>query len=267
MTYKYGTSAVLPRGYELTKARSERIALVVDGIRTGYERATNYNIKRTFRNLQKAILSYDELTEADLNKEMAKCRVQQEQVLTTIYGRIADDTKPLILEEQVIKSADKTDTEQWRILIDNWIRENVAVHVRYIDETTRADLHKLFLQADTTVEYRTLIEPYFRTSAPTRSYTIARTETAHATNGTMAETMRQVDTGRDKITIWNAWRDERTRQSHLQMADKTVPYGQLFRVPNAYGGIDRMEYPLDSSHGATPGNIINCRCFQSWKYV
>jgi hypothetical protein len=47
-----------------------------------------------------------------------------------------------------------------------------------------------------------------------------------------------------------------TREAHVAMDGITVGQHDLFNVDG-----ELMEFPRDGKHGATAGNIINCRCF------
>lgn len=47
-----------------------------------------------------------------------------------------------------------------------------------------------------------------------------------------------------------------TRPAHAEMDGITVGQNDLFLVDNEF-----LEYPRDGKHGASAGNIINCRCY------
>lgn len=54
---------------------------------------------------------------------------------------------------------------------------------------------------------------------------------------------------------WHTEQDLRVRFTHVPMDGKTIPIGDDFEV----GGYP-MAYPKDSSKGAPPNEIVNCRC-------
>lgn len=54
---------------------------------------------------------------------------------------------------------------------------------------------------------------------------------------------------------WLTELDERVRETHQEMEGVTIPIDDLFLV-----GESLMEMPKDSSHGADPKEIVNCRC-------
>ena len=47
-----------------------------------------------------------------------------------------------------------------------------------------------------------------------------------------------------------------TRPAHIAMDGITIGQNEMFNVDG-----DIMEYPRDGRHGASAGNIINCRCY------
>lgn len=58
---------------------------------------------------------------------------------------------------------------------------------------------------------------------------------------------------------WVTVGDDRVRQSHRDMDGETLPLDESFRIPGNFGS-DEMMFPGDSSLGAGPENIVNCRC-------
>ena len=54
---------------------------------------------------------------------------------------------------------------------------------------------------------------------------------------------------------WKTFGDSRVRGTHREAAGQTVPLDQPFIVGNS-----RLMFPCDSSLGASPAEIVNCRC-------
>ena len=54
---------------------------------------------------------------------------------------------------------------------------------------------------------------------------------------------------------WKTFGDSRVRGTHRAAAGQTVPLDQPFIVGNS-----RLMFPCDSSLGASPAEIVNCRC-------
>jgi HK97 family phage portal protein len=89
------------------------------------------------------------------------------------------------------------------------------------------------------------------------SETIARTETVGASNFGNQEAALQAGI---QTKSWISSRDERVRDEHTEIDDRTtaepIPVTMPFRLADG----SELQYPGDSSLGADPGQIINCRC-------
>lgn len=91
---------------------------------------------------------------------------------------------------------------------------------------------------------------------------IARTETLKALNAGRHESIQQlVETGQvpaSAVTAeWRSTPSGRTRDSHAAMHGQKIKLGGLFQSPS--GAL--LEFPGDTSHGAGPEEVCNCRCF------
>lgn len=257
-----------------TKAKTVVVARNIERIRAKHERTINYNTKLMFRNLYHDLLSLDEIpTESELASVIQNQNAFTRRMFETVYLDTVDDVAPMVSDGSLTKAAFDTAEDRddlvYRLRTLDWVNRCIAVHIDYIDATTQKALQEILMASSTTAEFHRLIYPYFSTIAPNRAYIIARTESASATNISIHESMKATDTGRSKVTVWNAIIDERTRDSHIFMNQKTIPFGdgQAFDVPNRYGLNDRLPVPADSSMGATAGNIINCRCFPTYRYA
>lgn len=65
---------------------------------------------------------------------------------------------------------------------------------------------------------------------------------------------KAVKTGKTRKT-WIDVRDNRERETHLKVGGKTIGISDAFLVGNSL-----MMFPKDTSLGATPEEIVNCRC-------
>ena len=95
-----------------------------------------------------------------------------------------------------------------------------------------------------------------------RGKLIARTEAIAALNAGRIQGVQQlVDTGvirRSQVKkVWDATGDARTRLDHMAMEGQSVDLDGLFTAPDG----SLLAYPADSSHGASAGQVIGCRCF------
>lgn len=89
----------------------------------------------------------------------------------------------------------------------------------------------------------------------------ARTAVTAAENGGRAASDKlAVEMGIPLVYEWSAAHDARTRWAHGRADGQTIEPGKLFIV-----GGEKLEFPGDTSHGASGWNIYNCRCRRlSW---
>lgn len=143
-------------------------------------------------------------------------------------------------------------------LARSWMAEYGAAKVKRIAETTRQDLRRALIMAeeegDTLQETRTRLKAVGLLST-FRASVIARTETHNAGMFAASGVAEQVsaDTGIQLVKEWMAVEDDRTREAHMLADGQTVELRGEFTV-----GGELMEYPGDP--GASPENVINCRC-------
>lgn len=94
-----------------------------------------------------------------------------------------------------------------------------------------------------------------------RGEAISRTEGSKAMNAGRAEAMEQSiergDIPAEAVSVtWNATIDRATRDSHAQLHNTTVKWGERFVSPVTGA---EMRWPHDES--APPAEAVNCRCF------
>lgn len=114
----------------------------------------------------------------------------------------------------------------------------------------------------TPVQIDRMVAAYTRRKLVSRARMIARTEGTRVTSEARDEAFRQMmeQTGLDPALvdeIWNATRDNRTRETHRAMNGQVVPYGQPFVSPSGA----RLRYPGDPN--APAAEVIDCRCHKT----
>jgi len=136
-----------------------------------------------------------------------------------------------------------------------------------IDDYTRQVIQTILDKAAITGVSIDEIETQIRTSSELgamRARRIARTETVTAAN--KAGLVNARDTGVPMNKIWLSVNDRRTRHSHLNVDNVTVPLDSYFNVGGA-----TMQNPGDRTQEsglAVPAKeIINCRCTLGYKVV
>lgn len=99
-----------------------------------------------------------------------------------------------------------------------------------------------------------------------RARLIARTEVIAASN--LGSITNARSTGLELNKVWISTFDKRTRRvpvdqfDHLHMNGITIPIAQLFQVTG-----EQLDYPGDKDHGASAGNVCNCRCTVAYVVV
>ena len=85
---------------------------------------------------------------------------------------------------------------------------------------------------------------------------IARTETTRVENSARMDVGEQgKKMGFSMLKEWVATSDDRTRPAHADADGQQVPIDEPFIVDG-----EKLMYPGDISMGASPSNVINCRC-------
>ncbi|MEO1359009.1 MAG: phage minor head protein [Pseudomonadota bacterium] len=101
-----------------------------------------------------------------------------------------------------------------------------------------------------------------------RGEAIARTETTQAFHAAQDHAFGQgIGSGHlpaDKVTkTWRSANDERVRFSHSALNGVTLPMNEVFVSPIG----SMMKHPGDTSLGAVPGDIIQCRCRLTYEVI
>lgn len=128
-------------------------------------------------------------------------------------------------------------TGNYMELTDNVV-ERINEDALYIAETTKNNLDI----------------PFF--TSPDRARLVAENETQSLCN--LSEFDRAKEQG-FKYKEWLAMLDERTRETHAMADGQKVDIDTPFIV-----GDSLMMFPTDTSLGATPQEIINCRCIMKY---
>lgn len=89
-----------------------------------------------------------------------------------------------------------------------------------------------------------------------RAKVIARTEIIGASHKGQFIADRQ--SGIVIAKTWNSALDGKTREPHVKADQQTVAFDEPFKVKGEY-----LLHPSDQSLGASPGNVIQCRCWYS----
>lgn len=89
-----------------------------------------------------------------------------------------------------------------------------------------------------------------------RAKVIARTEIIGASH--KGQYVADTQSGIVIAKTWQSALDGKTREAHVKADQQTVAFDQPFKVKGEY-----LLHPSDQSLGASPGNVIQCRCWYS----
>lgn len=104
------------------------------------------------------------------------------------------------------------------------------------------------------------IREYIPATYKNRERAIARTETCEAQGYSGREAA--LYTGLDMTKSWLAWIDDKTRTGHAEYNGETTSMDEPYVIDG-----DQMMYPGDSTLGAGAGNLVNCRCTETYQVL
>ena len=106
------------------------------------------------------------------------------------------------------------------------------------------------------------VQGEYKAFTEARSRVIARTETIAASNAGSNEGARA--TGLALMKYWIAGQDERVRDGEFDHSnvESPIPMDEQFNVSG-----ELLDFPGDTSYGASAGNVINCRCAVGYEPV
>jgi HK97 family phage portal protein len=162
---------------------------------------------------------------------------------------------------------EKKSERQWNDWALRYIKSRSADAARLIEGTTRKQINRIMQEIEAAVidgkdldQIADEISSNFSTIGKSRAYTIARTETAAASNNASLEAVKSLKVP-DMFKEWVSSEDDRVRGSkpsdeadHVAMNGVEIPIDDKFTVPPDA----TMESPCDPTADAS--QIVNCRC-------
>lgn len=155
----------------------------------------------------------------------------------------------------------------WRSIANDYYNLNILSRIRNVMDTTRKAIGQIIEKGLQEGLGGREIAKNIRQEASgevnrNRSMLIARTESMNAINRGQRLAMVTSPYYWDKR--WDAFSDDRTRNSHRQMNTVDwLPLETSYEVPKKDGGIDIMDYPASPQGSAE--NVIQCRCSESFQ--
>lgn len=241
----------------------------IEVLRTRYERYVARQMRRIFRRMEQELLNLDYIpTMAEAEGIIHRYRHEQEDLLRWLYERTYPDAALLVTPPDVEKALRRGEVKsKLTERIRAWIDSILGAKITRVENTTIERVRAIYnISPDTNSFRENLITMVFHDNAQ-RSATIARTETTAATNASMRMAADEYSFDRPMMKIWRTRMTLSVRDTHKMMEGVEVGKDELFRVPRLDGGYDLMDFPGDSSHGASAENTVNCRCWCEYRYL
>lgn len=152
----------------------------------------------------------------------------------------------------------KQDDSAWVRMVQEWTAGSIDQRVALVEASTIKEL-KVVIDMGIAQGYGVdkIAELMRSTVGVVRATRIARTEIISASN--LGSLMGAKSTELPLNKEWLATQDNRTRLDHLDADGQTVGIDDLFTVSG-----ELLSFAGDWTHGASAGNVINCRCTQTY---
>lgn len=149
----------------------------------------------------------------------------------------------------------KQDDDEWVRMVQEWLDTGMTERLSNVTDASRRQIKEVLNKG---VQDGLGIDEIARnmrqaSGGLVRATRIARTEIIASSN--IGSYMGAKATGLNLVKEWISTPDGRVREDHAGADGQEVVMDDLFVV-----GGENLLVPGDWQHGASPGNIINCRC-------
>lgn len=214
-------------------------------------------VLRAFRSIPSPI-SPDALDDALTTQEKAWARVLEriyETVGSPAGARVWDGFRRKGLRLKAVNFS--PEEAPWMQPLADYLRQQGAAKVVDITETTRKKLRRALADGieagDSRTGFIARLRNAYSEMSKGRADVIARNEVLEAS--AKAQHAAAEASGVRMQKRWKTAGDSRVREPHRKANNQT----RAFDEPYLVGG-ERLMHPADASLGASPGNIILCRC-------
>lgn len=155
----------------------------------------------------------------------------------------------------------KAESDMWEQALNKYIKKNGGKKVKIIAESFKEWFKSALKEAikdqresiETMVSelYKNVVNHYLEVQE-WQIRRIVQTESLSALQVAQKESIDSLGIPYDKTWVISG---NNTRPAHAAMDGVTIPEDELFIVDG-----EEMEFPMDTSYGASAGNIINCAC-------
>lgn len=256
---------------ELKAAKEEQRALA-DEWEEHFASVMRRHFRRERDALRSALAQADEATlytaasEAILHDELQEAAEEELLAILGAFGRAELETLTRHSHAPPVTKADRLPS-LFGLLFDetlDWARRRAAELVVEVTEETRRRIRRIVtngvLHGDSVVTIAKAIDTlYLEQIIPRRSLVIARTEVMGAANYGSHQAARA--TGLRLEKEWLSGNDFRVRTPPRDEFDHVHANGQRRALDDPFEvSGELMQHPGDRSLGASPGNLIQCRC-------
>jgi len=264
-----------------TRAQKRRAYNQIEKVRTKYERVMRPQLRSVFEAQKLALIKLDNPDTNDIARAIHSTDKDMQRVFVWMYTAMSDDIYPMIQRDSEKIKARFVDMEHKDTVVsgatestyDGIMREYIHTvtgeRITKINNTTLEAVQYVYDYSDNTVDFRDgVIEAFDKNIKMSRANTIARTETATASNASSMKSFRVLneDSRIEKRKEWVTTLDDDVRDTHKPLDGMTLSLDELYRWSGKYGETI-MDYPTDDGHGAGPEEIINCRCFIAYSSI
>ena len=185
--------------------------------------------------IRKVIMDYFDDMDVDDEDERADMAIKLEKAVRDMFDDVYKKTKEAVIAAFIY---------QYTMIVKVSGYAGNEEHIKKVcEDVVNSTLEKL------DVEYTTSVE---------RSITIAETETNNAANYT--EYLQAKEAGKT-FKVWETMRDNKVRDTHVEIDGMMVGIDDMFQVGNA-----EMLFPCDEENAYDhPEEIVNCRCHVTYQ--
>jgi uncharacterized protein with gpF-like domain len=222
---------------------------------------------------KRVLQAFNEGGQGAVDQTLADGAAGWQSVLENLYTRIITENGQKAAQWFTEHFGPKHAQPQFSTLrprVTEWLQQNAAARVKDIQATTETAMREVIQKGYAAGQKPSVIAKDIRATynlwqdgsdpmTMSRAKTIARTETQMGVGFGRQEGVKQ-EAEAFQLTVMKTWRsfqDTRVRPDHRKMNGETVPMDQ----PYSNG----MMHPGDPKGG--PENVVNCRCWETYKAV
>jgi hypothetical protein len=205
--------------------------------------------QRVFKQFQNPLMT-------DLNEVLKAATPTQQDQLDELNDQYAEDHS----NQQAVIITNTTQKKLAAAITAAIVAANQNIADQQDSAEVPANINRDRVAADAAVTFNADSDVRTDTIAMTETQNSAETGKKNAVAVAIGVAAFGMATSGTTTKIWNTILDGKQRDAHDEANAQEQPYDQPFLV-----GGEQLNYPGDTSLGASAGNIINCRCSVQYK--